>query len=132
MAHEPRNRLTRSLPEGQVEIEDRHGRTRALAAEALLVAAASDYSGAKALSIGEPGPPSILSGEPGYRYRSADLEVALTREELLRLIFNALTPDEYLKLREAFGEFDEIDARFYAPDTGEALQPKVRVPGSRL
>ncbi|MGA7802307.1 MAG: hypothetical protein WCC36_16030 [Gammaproteobacteria bacterium] len=131
MNHPPRNRSDTPLPAHQIEIEDRQGRVRSASGDALLVAAAGDYGGIKPLDIGQPGPLSVLCGEPGYLYRSADVQIPLTRDELLRLVFSALTADEYFKLREIYGQFREIDTDCYDPETGAARQPKVRVPTVR-
>ncbi|MEJ2059637.1 MAG: hypothetical protein P8Y64_04015 [Gammaproteobacteria bacterium] len=95
---------------------------------ALMVACAGDYSGHKPMQLGEPLAASRLSGRPGYLYRRDDIEIVLTRDELLRLILNALTPDEFRKLRELFGALNEIGPEFYDQDSGKALQPKVKVP----
>jgi len=128
MSHPPRNRTDSPLPDQRVEIEDRQGRIKDYGTDALLVAAAGDYGGIKPLDIGEPGPASALCGEPGYLYRAGDVQIPLTRNELLRLVFGALTADEYFKLREIYGEFPQISPQYYEPETGRAIQPKVRVP----
>lgn len=77
------------------------------------------------LSIQDPIAPSFLSGKPGYLYRNFDgVELALTREELLRLIALNLQPAEFLKILGHFGEFYEIHDDFYDMETGESLQPR--------
>lgn len=69
--------------------------------------------------------PSFLSGEPGYLYRNSDgVEMALTRDELLRLFALNLRPEEFLKILGHFGEFYEIHDDFYDMETGEAIQPR--------
>lgn len=64
------------------------------------------------LALGEPVGKSVLSGEPGYHYRTCDLEMTLTREELLRLMTLHLRPDEVLKLLALYGAFHEIHDDF--------------------
>ena len=123
-----KNRLETPLPHDQVEIEDAEGTIRRYTDEGLLVACAGDYSGHKPMQIGDPGPPSVISGEPGYRYRSGDVEIPLTRQEMRHLILHALTPSQYFALRERYGLFPEIGTDHYDPETGDALAPKVRVP----
>lgn len=74
--------------------------------------------------IGKPTTSSMLSGEPAYLYRTSELEVALTGEEIRRLTRRDLHEQEFFKLREAFGLFFEIHEDFYDETTGEALQAK--------
>ena len=57
-------------------------------------------------------------------YRSDDLEIRLTPDQLHRLISLNITPNEYDHLRELFGMFYEIHEDFYDPETGAALQPR--------
>lgn len=67
---------------------------------------------------------SVLSGEPAFRYLTCDgLDLALTEDELFRLLRHDLRPEEVLKLRNNFGIFHEIHDDFYREDTGESLQP---------
>lgn len=66
---------------------------------------------------------SIISGEPAVIYRSDDIEIPMSTEELLRFAAHDLRPEEFLKLRETYGDFFEIHDDFYDPDTGEAFQP---------
>lgn len=67
--------------------------------------------------------PSDISGAPGYVYQTTEIELVLTKPELLRLISRALEPKEFMALRDAFGDFYEIHDDFYDEFTGEALQP---------
>lgn len=66
---------------------------------------------------------SVLSGAPALIWREDDLGIPLTGDEIHRLIQHRLTPDEYFRLRERYGLFFSIHTDFFAPDTGEALQP---------
>lgn len=115
-------------PSEEIQVENAEGECRRFDEMALMVAAAAHYSGGKELRLGPPGPPSELSGEAGYIYRRGELSLVLTREELLRLVFWALRPQEYFALRERHGAVAELDAGKYDPDSGRALQPKVKVP----
>jgi hypothetical protein len=69
---------------------------------------------------------SMLSGKLAVKYRTADVEIALSPDELLRLLARDLWPDEYFGLRKHFGEFHEIHSDFYDPKTGAAVQPVTR------
>ncbi len=111
-----------------IEIEGADGKLRRFDDDALLVAMAGDYAGHKPLDLGEPGPASMISGEPGYRYRSGGVEVVLTRRELQHLVFHALPVAWYQRLKSACPELPEIGATFYDANSGRALQPKVKVP----
>ena len=124
----PHHRLPATLPDGVVEIEDAGGAIKRLDGEALLVAVAGEYSGHKPMNLGEPGFESTLSGGPGYLLRTEDVELALGLGEIVHLLLNALTPEQYFKLRELYGPFDLIGETYYDPGTGQARQPKVRVP----
>lgn len=81
------------------------------------------------LSLGSSIGRSVLSGGAAYLYRSQDLQLLLTRDELGRLICRELLPAEYLKLRKKYGIFFEIEDSFYEPSSGRALQP-IRAAGA--
>jgi len=72
---------------------------------------------------------SICSGAPAVMYRTAEAEFALSPDELHRLQMRALTPEEFKAIRDRVGEVWEIHDDFYDPETGEAFQPKIPVPG---
>jgi hypothetical protein len=74
----------------------------------------------------EPITSSMLSGEPAYLYRSMDVEIPLSHDELVRLGRLDLTPDEYFRLRDHYGLFHEVHEDFYDPETGDSLQPRRR------
>ena len=72
-----------------------------------------------------PGRVSDISGEPGIGYKTNEVDICLTKAELSRLVFTALTPAEFFKLRALVpGPFHEIHDDFYDEETGEALQPR--------
>lgn len=79
-----------------------------------------DFDQLENSSFGE----SFLSGEPGWLFREDDLGVVLTMNEIRRLGGHELTPEQYFKLREHFGQFRLIGPEFYDEKTGKALQPK--------
>lgn len=74
------------------------------------------------LPLGEPFCESELTGVPGYRYRTDQVDLCLAKAELVRLVAHALRPDEYFRIRGRHGLFHEIHEDFYDPDTGEAFQ----------
>ena len=69
------------------------------------------------------GKSSVISGQPAVLYRTDDVAVPLTPEELYRLAAHSLEPSEYSSLRSRYGLFHEIHEDFYDPESGEALQP---------
>lgn len=77
----------------------------------------------ESLVLGPPVGYSVLSGGPGYLYRTHEMQLLLTNGELNRLVRHNLAPEEYFRLRQRFGEFFEIEDSFYDPLTGTALQP---------
>jgi len=72
---------------------------------------------------------SVCSGEPAVLYRTREAEIAMTGEEIYRMCRNALTPEEFEAIVAQVGAIWELHDDFYDPDTGEALQPQVEVPG---
>jgi hypothetical protein len=62
--------------------------------------------------------PSVLSGEPSVAFRHDDMVVDLTPDELLRFISRSLRVDEFVALREHFGDFFDIHGDFYDQQTG--------------
>lgn len=69
---------------------------------------------------------SLISGGPAVIYRSDDLEIPLTPEELFRFMKHDLHPSEYVVLRNHFGMFYEIHEDFYHPEHHFACQPMGR------
>ena len=65
---------------------------------------------------------SCISGEPGYFYRTEEIEMILTRDEMLRLMRRELRPEEFRSLLEKYGMFFEVHDDFYEVETGAALQ----------
>lgn len=114
----PKNRVDTGLAVIQIEIVGADGVHR------------TDASGAavmgfkRLLPVKEPVKPSVLSGEPGFLYRTYDgVEMALTAEEMLRLMRRELRPQEVLKLHSIYGAFFETHFDFYSENTGQAFQP---------
>jgi hypothetical protein len=69
---------------------------------------------AETLGLGRPMGQSALSGRPAYLYRTHDLEIMLTKDEISRLVLYQLSPAEAAKLKTWFGEF--FDDRTAADD----------------
>jgi hypothetical protein len=67
---------------------------------------------------------SELSSVDAVWYRSEDLQLRLSPDEVYRLVRASLRPEEYYRLRERYGIFFEIQGDFYDPRTGTALQPR--------
>lgn len=70
-----------------------------------------------------PGKTSIITGEPAVLYRTQEVEIALTPEELGRLVRRSLTPKEFFAICDAVSCPFELHSDFYDSETGEALQP---------
>jgi hypothetical protein len=66
---------------------------------------------------------SIISGQPAVVYHVDDLRIPLTPDELVRLAQRALTPYEYFRLRNHYGDAFDWHDDFYDEATGVALQP---------
>ena len=66
---------------------------------------------------------SDLSGGLAVIYRSDDLEVRLTPDELQRLGSLSLQPEEFFALANKFGIAHDWHDDFYDFETGEAIQP---------
>ena len=75
------------------------------------------------LALGPPHKASELSGKPAYVYKTNQVELHLTDDELGRIIDRSLTPTEFFALKAKHGVFFEIHDDFYDPETGQALQP---------
>lgn len=114
----PKNRVDTGLDVLALEISDSLGKWVLDPNRAAVMA----YT--KKLPVLDPVGPSVLSGEPGYRYRNGDgIDIILTAEELLRFMRHDLQPKEVLKLHETYGVFYETHDDFYDEETGEAIQP---------
>lgn len=146
-AHPPKNRRPESLDILVIEVEHAHGIERTdpngAAATAYVGATGADLAGdlgqgAPRLTVIRladlepvPGAASVLSGAPALIYRSDDLEIPLTADELHRLLDHSLRPDEFLALRERYGDAYPWHADFYHPRTGKARQPVTGKPLKR-
>jgi hypothetical protein len=82
------------------------------------------HSGPAKLELGDPCTMSFISGEPGYLYRNDKVELALTAEEICRLVMGSLRPEEFLAIAEKVGVFYEIAGSRYNEGTGIALDPR--------
>ncbi len=113
----PKNRTDTGLHVLQIEVRDRLGVWTMDPNRAAMVGYKQE------LALAEPVGTSVLSGEPGYGYRTCDVDLVLTRDELFRLLRRALTPAEVQKLLETYGAFHEVHDDFYDEDEFVALQP---------
>lgn len=55
---------------------------------------------------------SLISGTPGIRYRTHQVDLVLTPDEAYRLIILALTPKEFFAILAAVGNIFEIHNDF--------------------
>lgn len=117
----PRNRKVTGLGPIQIEIEDAFGKLTLDANRAAVVGLT------RKLPVLGTVANSVLSGQPGYLYRTVDVELALTEAEILRLMRLDLQPQEVKKLHETFGVFYETHDDFYDEETFEALQPREEI-----
>ena len=113
----PVNRTETGLYVLQVEIVDGIGKWQLDLNRVAMMA----YT--KKLPVMRPQTMSVLSSEPAYLYRTCDVELALTADEMLRLMRHDLFPKEVLKLHKLYGAFHETHDDFYDEETGTALQP---------
>ena len=75
---------------------------------------------------------SMLSGKPGFIYKTMEVELCLTADEIRRLTYRSLNPVEFMILKKLCKQgltdngtlFFEIHGDIYDPETGEAFQPK--------
>lgn len=67
---------------------------------------------------------SICSGAPAVLYRTREAEIALTPDEVERLVLRALTPAQFEAIVDAVGATWDLHGDFYDPETGESWQPK--------
>jgi hypothetical protein len=142
---EPRNRQPHALGDLGIEIEHADGVLETDLNGAVMSALCGLTGEKPAVSQGLPtisavfdplslepisGVRSILSGKLAFKYRTVDVEVALSPDELLRLLAHDLWPDECLGLRKHCGQFHEIHDDFYDPKTGLATDHATAVNAS--
>lgn len=114
----PKNReLVQSMSSVAAQVHDAAG-WHDTSLNELGIAAAQE-----SLALGEPVATSVLSGEPGYYYRDVEICLALSACELSCMLRHNLEPEEYFKLREAYGLFHHIGPDYYDVDSGRALAP---------
>jgi len=110
----PKNRRINALPVVEIEIASKDGVLRMDMNQAAIA------SHLENLALGEPFVQSDLSGHPGYEYRSSEVTLALTRDELYRLMRHNLSPKEFFLLAEKFGVFFETHDDFYDENSGRS------------
>lgn len=116
----PKNRRENPLPVIEIEIASKDSTLRMDMNQAALA------SHLENLQLGEPFVPSDLSGKPGYEYRSSEITLALTKEELYRFMRHDLRPREFFLLAEKYGVFFDTHDDFYDEKSGFAFQPMPR------
>jgi hypothetical protein len=116
----PKNRRPNALPVVEIEIASKDGTIRMDMNQAAVA------SHLENLALGEPFIASNLSGNLGYEYRSSEITLVLTRDELYRLMRHDLLPAEFFQLAEKFGIFFETHDDFYDEKSGVAIQPVPR------
>lgn len=116
----PKNRRPHPLPVIEIEIVSKDNAIRMDMNQAAIACHLEN------LSLGEPFIPSDLSGEPGYEYRSSEITLALTRDELYRFMRHDLHPKEFFLLAEKYGVIFETHDDFYNEKSGLAIQPVPR------
>jgi hypothetical protein len=112
----PKNRRPHPLPVVEIEIVSKDSTVRMDMNQAAVACHLEN------LPLGEPFVPSDLSGKLGYEYRSSEITLALTRDELYRLMRHALYPKEFFLLAEKYGIFFETHDDFYDEKSGSAHQ----------
>ena len=120
--HPPKNRKETGLKVIEIEIVGLDKTTRTDPNGALMAIAELPKKG---LPFGEPNPatPSEFSGQPGYLYRTSEIELALDTGELIGLLSRDLKPAQFKAITERYGIFFDTHDDFYDVRTGEALQP---------
>jgi len=112
-----------------IEITGKHTRQfdpNTLLAQAF--ASESYVSNSYKIPLGEPSDtPSEISGAPSFQYKTNEVTLQLTEEEIYRLARRDLRPEEFFKLYKAHGIFHEIHDDFYCETTGEAIQPHPQI-----
>lgn len=114
----PRNRLPKPIPLLRIEIHWEGGMAVHDPNSMCVAGLEADYP------FGQPfkDRQSVLSGKPAYLYKSLDLEIPLTLDELDRLCRLDLRKKEALKLIETYGAFHEAHDDFYVD--GASWQPR--------
>lgn len=116
----PRNRTATGLAVLAITVEDANG-VRTYDPNGLIIACAE---GALKGLAPLPGVNSDISSAPAVVMSTDELRLALTPDELQRLVFRSLSPREFFALAYKYGVFFEIHDDFYDEETGVALQPK--------
>jgi len=114
----PKNRRTNALSAIEIQIVTEGGVVNLDPNRAAVAACLEN------LPLGQASHPSDLSGVPGFEYRTDEITLVLSRDELYRFLRHDLRPDEYFTLAEKYGVFFEIHDDFYDEVTGVAIQPK--------
>lgn len=116
----PRNRASTGLGVLGITVEDAKGISEYDPTRLVIACAEGELKGLVPLA----GTVSDISGQPAVVLSTSELRLALTPDELQRLVFRSLSPREFFALAYKYGVFFEIHDDFYDEETGVALQPK--------
>lgn len=140
--HQPRNRQSETLPILEIRIDHAEGSLKTCP-NGVAGSAIWGMTGEKpdlpekfllpGSTLFEPtklkpmeGLKSVISGGPAVMYRSDDIAIPMTPDELFRFAKHDLHPAEYFVLLREYGMFHEIHEDYYDPDSGMAFQPMGR------
>lgn len=115
----PKNRRASALPDWMIEIVDADG-IKSFDPIGLLIYTikhGDEFLKLKPIK----GLYSDVSNQGAVLYRSYNVELAVSPEELYRICAYALHRNEYEKLRQSFGNFREIDREHYVFKYGAEL-----------
>ena len=121
----PRNRLNRDLGPLRIKIQHARGTERTDPNTILLGVLHGAHKNWPPIAGVESELAPKGTGRKAVIYRSHDVRLVLTPDEVARLVLLNLDPDEFFILAEKYGSFFEIHDDFYDWETGVALQPKV-------
>lgn len=115
----PINRISSGLGTIDIDIQDAKGVKRYSPNTLAIALIEGELSHLEPI----PGVSSVISKKPAFGYTTDEVQLALTFEELTRLVGRSLRPAEFFTLAVKYGVFFEIHDDFYDEDTGKALQP---------
>lgn len=124
----PKNRPSNELHYLDIQIEDA-GEVKSMDPNRAAMLA---HQGGLVLADPVPGRVSDISGEPGYIYRTNEIELCLTQDELGALMRHRLHKREYSALVQRFGVFFEIHSDFYDESDFEAVPDPFEVRNNEL
>lgn len=124
----PKNRPSNELHYLDIQVEDAFTVRSMNPNEAAMMA----HQGSLLLEDPVPGRVSDISGEPGYIYRTNEIELCLTKDELSALMRHRLDKRQYSALVQRFGVFFEIHCDFYDESDYEAVPSPFEVSNNEM